>query len=140
MSDNPGLTKASVTLHRAMSQLLEKGYNVYENVEPQGQIDLIIESRTNKKLLRVDVKTINYINAHAKTRISGATLRPNQRDYPENGILFLVVDDDDCMWVQGYISQNTPREKRPCTLFCRKPSNWRVRDHTYSGKYSSILL
>ena len=111
MSDNPGLTKASVTLHRAMSQLLEKGYNVYENVEPQGQIDLIIESRTTKKLLRVDVKTINYINAHEKTRISGATLRPNQRDYPEDGILFLVVDDDDCMWIQGYISQNTPREK-----------------------------
>jgi len=26
--------------------------------------------------------------------------------------LFLIVDSDGCMWIQGHISQSTPREKR----------------------------
>ncbi len=111
MSDNPGHTKGNITIHYAISKLLEEGYNVYQNTEYHGQFDLIIESRKTKKLLRVDVKSLNYINK-TKTRISGATLRANQRDYPEEGILFLIVDSDGCMWIQGHISQSTPREKR----------------------------
>ena len=61
--------------------------------------------------MRADVKSLNYIDTK-KTRISGATLRANQRDYPDDGIVFLIVDADGCMWIQGHISQSTPREKR----------------------------
>ncbi len=32
------------------------------------------------------------------------------------------------------------REKRPCTLFRRKPADRRVRNYTYSSQYGSILL
>ena len=87
MSDNSGHTKGNIALHFAVSKLLEAGYNVYPNSEYHGQFDIVIESR--------------------KT-----TLRANQKDYPDDGIVFLVVDADGCMWIQGHISQSTPREKR----------------------------
>tara|TARA_R100000908_G_scaffold64488_2_gene48627 strand:- start:354 stop:719 length:366 start_codon:yes stop_codon:yes gene_type:complete len=111
LSDNPGHTKGNITIHHAISRLLEEGYNVYQNTEYHGQFDLIIESRRTRKLLRVDVKSLNYID-NTKTRMSGATLRTNQRDFPEDGILFLIVDADGCMWIQGHISQSTSREDR----------------------------
>ena len=111
MSDNSGHTKGNIALHLAGSKLLEAGYNVYPNSEYHGQFDIIIESRKTKKLLRADVKSLNYVDTK-KTRISGATLRANQRDYPDDGIVFLIVDADGCMWIQGHISQSTPREKR----------------------------
>ena len=111
MSDNSGHTKGNIALHFAVSKLLEAGYNVYPNSEYHGQFDIVIESRKTKKLLRADVKSLNYIDTK-KTRISGATLRANQKDYPDDGIVFLVVDADGCMWIQGHISQSTPREKR----------------------------
>ena len=110
MSDNPGHTKGNISEYAAIVKLLKEGYNVYKNVESHGQIDLIVESRKNKKLLRVDVKALNYINGVGKTRVSGAKLNPNQRDYPDDGIVFLVVDDDGCMWIQGYIKD---RNKLP---------------------------
>ena len=111
MSDNSGHTKGNIALHLAVSKLLEAGYNVYPNSEYHGQFDIVIESRKTKKLLRADVKSLNYVDTK-KTRISGATLRANQRGYPDDGIVFLIVDSDGCMWIQGHISQSTPREKR----------------------------
>tara|TARA_R100000656_G_scaffold91045_1_gene66213 strand:+ start:199 stop:582 length:384 start_codon:yes stop_codon:yes gene_type:complete len=103
LSDNPGHTKGNITEYLAIIRFLKEGYNVYKNVESHGQIDLIVESRKTRKLLRVDVKALNYINGAGKTRVSGAKLKPNQKGYPEDGIVFLVVDDDGCMWIQGYI-------------------------------------
>jgi len=107
LSDNPEHTKGSTTEYTAVVKLLEEGFNVYKNVESHGQIDLIIENRKTKKLLRVDVKAINYINCKNRFRPPGAKLKPNQKGYPDNGIVLLVVDEDGCMWVQGYIKDRT---------------------------------
>ena len=82
MSDNVKLTKGSIGEYQAIFQLLKEGYNVYKNVESNGQIDIVIESKETKKLLRIDIKT------------SGSKLRKNQRNYPDGGILKLRIDDD----------------------------------------------
>ena len=86
MSDNDKLTKGSIGEARAISELLNKNCNVYQNFEANGQIDLIIESKTTKKLLRVDVKTVK------------SKVRANQRGYPDDGILQLRIDPDGVMW------------------------------------------
>ena len=82
MSDNKKLTKGSIGEYHAIFKLLEKGYNVYKNAECNGQIDIILESRETKKLLRIDIKTAK------------AKLRKNQLNYPDDGILRLVIDND----------------------------------------------
>jgi len=91
MSDNIKLTKGSIGEYQAIFQLLREGYNVYKNVESNGQIDIIIESRETKKLVRIDIKT-------AKVK-----LRKNQLNYPDEGILKLRIDEDGIMWVENYI-------------------------------------
>lgn len=90
MSDNQNLTKGSIGEYHAIFKLLEKGYNVYKNVECNGQIDIILESRETKKLLRIDIKTAK------------AKLRKNQLNYPDDGILRLVIDNDGIMYIQNY--------------------------------------
>jgi len=91
MSDNIKLTKGSIGEYQAIFQLLREGYNVYKNVESNGQIDIIIESRETKKLVRIDIKTAK------------AKLRKNQLNYPDEGILKLRIDEDGIMWVENYI-------------------------------------
>jgi len=88
MSDNKKLTKGSVGEYHAMYQLLKLGYNVYENCEANGQVDLKIESRVNRNTINVDVKTVK------------SKLRPNQKNYPDKHKIYqLRIDDDGEMWI-----------------------------------------
>ena len=88
MSDNVKLTKGSIGEYHATYQLLKMGYNVYQNCEANGQVDLKIESRVNRETINVDVKT-------AKGK-----LRPNQKDYPVKYKIYqLRIDDDGQMWI-----------------------------------------
>ena len=109
MSDKVKLTKGSIGEYQAIFQLLKEGYNVYKNVESNGQIDIVIESKETKKLLRIDIKT------------SPSKLRNNQRNYPDGGILKLRIDDDGIMWIEGYI-------KRLC---CHQDHIQKTRKHRF---------
>tara|TARA_R100000664_G_C2712603_1_gene108833 strand:- start:36 stop:533 length:498 start_codon:yes stop_codon:yes gene_type:complete len=107
MSSNKRLTAGNISEYKAIVKCLEEGYNVYKNVESTGEIDLIIESRETKKLLRVDVKRLDYSQDDPKKKNRGAKLRPNQKGYPDDGIVILVVDADGNMWVQGHIKDKS---------------------------------
>ena len=88
MSDNKKLTKGSVGEYHAKYQLLKLGYNVYENCEANGQVDLKIESRVNRNTINVDVKTTK------------SKLRPNQKKYPNKHKIYqLIIDDDGQMYL-----------------------------------------
>ena len=102
MSSNKRLTVGNISEYQAIVKCLEEGYNVYKNVESTGEIDLIVESRETKKLLRLDYSQ----DDPAKTN-RGAKLRENQKGYPDEGIVILVVDADGHMWIQGYIKDKT---------------------------------
>jgi|TARA_R100000458_G_C8273811_1_gene248705 hypothetical protein len=107
MSSNKRLTVGNISEYQAIVKCLEEGYNVYKNVESTGEIDLIVESRETKKLLRVDVKRLDYSQDDPAKTNRGAKLRENQKGYPDDGIVILVVDADGHMWIQGYIKDKT---------------------------------
>lgn len=84
----------SASEHKAIAYLLLQGYDVFRNVSPHGEVDVIARDRDTGELLCFDVKTATPYRLKTEPEREHATAGSLSKKQIAQGVLRLVVVSD----------------------------------------------
>lgn len=103
----PTTLVGSLNEYKAVVWLIEQGYEVYKNVNPIGEVDLIAAKAGGGVVIEVDVKTLRKASSKRYNFLKKDYLTEDQID---RGIKPLFVFGDTVGWNKSYFPDPPPVE------------------------------